>query len=853
VWRRDYVEGENDSGRDALQTFLEDEFDDDGELLLFTGGSEFEYSRTVTESDTVEFSSEVAVSTESSFSHEFESKTGALLFGNGATVNLKFGSQASISSAQILDKTRESSTESEQTVGFVLADGDVWDSFATYVHEGPWGTPIFFTDPGSVTSWPWEQGTVKGVDVQLELISSEDNGPFDYRDGAHYQFRVTSIGKGVKEGSGFDFMFYDLPIGNPKSAVVQFNGSDEAPYMYELFKGFSGIDLINGVEEEDGIGVASANIMVSIYPPQRDWDNTIEVEYPVVVQSESAKDYQIAVNKVLRPRFADLRAPRATVTAPYDGQRISPTLFTTEGFEIEAFCDDEDVAQVQIQIRTKQPDSVYEPWQNLSGMLWQDGGANDNVTIVTHTERDPQRKEFTFDWAASDISSLGVGEYQLRAVSQDAATRLSADGSTQTAMPNVDLDAPVITFRVDDSEPTVLTTVPFYQDRESERIYRAELSVIFTDDMRADDFNDRSFEVVDLLDNAMRVAGFVSYSPTLRKAAFVPVQPLIPNGFYRATIKTDSETGEVDAAGEPIIDRGLHDLAGNPLDQEFSWTFRTTDSPFEEEWSLTFSVTDNVSTNANNIAGVEYGALDMGDLEEDERDARAAPGLSQQLRFSFLNMDKVEFDRDMRPADGRLSHHWFFVIIHAANSADVTIQWQPSIKLASTLRQYQDIWLVEFNADSSVKSRIQLDPTEATFNENTAEFDPVEAYTYTNEGETSRYFRLDVQKSSFVAETLLVGTSGWRFLSVPIIPERAEPFVNLGDDIDPFQLYQYDTEIGGYKIYPFDIGEVALQTGHGYFTRLEDDVEVDVGGAQNYDEVTLTLDVAGWMPLAIRS
>ena len=81
---------------------------------------------------------------------------------------------------------------------------------------------------------------------------------------------------------------------------------------------------------------------------------------------------------------------------------------------------------------------------------------------------------------------------------------------------------------------------------------------------------------------------------------------------------------------------------------------------------------------------------------------------------------------------------------------------------------------------------------------------------------------------------------------MPITPQRAEPFVNLGDDIDPFRLYQYDTALGGYKVYPFDIGEVGLQTGHGYFTRLEEDVEVDVGGSSNYDDVTLELDAAGW-------
>ena len=103
-----------------------------------------------------------------------------------------------------------------------------------------------------------------------------------------------------------------------------------------------------------------------------------------------------------------------------------------------------------------------------------------------------------------------------------------------------------------------------------------------------------------------------------------------------------------------------------------------------------------------------------------------------------------------------------------------------------------------------------------------------------------------MQKASYVADELETGTSGWKFFSVPITPQRAEPFVNLGDDIDPFQLFQYDTALSGYKVYPYDIGEVSLQTGHGYFTRLEKGVEVDVGGASNNNDVTLELDTAGW-------
>ena len=811
VWRKDHVLGGKDSSRTALDQFREEKFtaeDNKGELIIFSGGGEFEYSRTITETNTVEFSSSVSLSSTSSFSHEFELSAGISILGSGGKDIGASGSEASIGSSQDFTKARESGTESEQTVGFVLADGDAWDSYSTYVHEGPWGTPIFFTDPGSVTSWPWEQGTVKGVDVELSQGEGND-GPFDYRQGAHYKFTVTSRGVAVKESSGFDFIIYDVPTDNPNSATVKFNANG-APYKIELAQ-------------------STANVIVSIYPPERDWKNAAEMEYPVMVQAESAGDYQIAVNKVLKPRFADLRAPRATVTAPYDGQRISPTLFTTDGFKIEAFSDDEDIDRIQLQIRTLQPDGVYQPWQHLTGMLWQNGEANANVTVVPYIERDPERREFTFSWAPAEIQALGVGEYQLRAVAKDAATRLSPDGITQTASPSTDLDPPIVMFRVDDSPPTVLTTIPFYQDKDAARIYHGELSATFNDDMRSTDFSDRTFEVIDLLNNAPPVGGFVSYSPALRKAVFVPVTPFNPNGFYKATINSS-----------------VHDLAGNALKSEFSWTFRTTDSPFEETWSIILSATDGDSTDGNNIASVEFGAEEG----EDAKDARALTAFGNQLALSFIDDQLTEFDRDTRPADGRLSHHWFFAVKHATDATgNVILSWKPSSKLiqSAAQRQYKELRLVEFidKEGTPTQQTISLDPSVARDSAGLAK--QTDIYTYTPAtDELVRYFRLDVMKANFVATTFNAGSSGWRFFSVPITPEIADPFVNMGDDIDPFQMFKYDTAVSGYKVYPLDIGEVALQTGYGYFTRLNSNVEVDVGGATNNTDQTLTLTDAGW-------
>jgi len=778
-----------------------EELSDEFETLIFSAGPEFEYSRRIQQGVTNSFSLEVAFESGAEMSHEFDVKTGFEAWGSGTTITIKSGGSGAINTSTSYSSAWESGIESEQSVGFVLQDDDIGDNIATRVYTDPvWGTPLFFQEPGSITSDPWEPGTNKAVDVVMELIEEPSSvGPFDYHDGTHYRVKVQYTGARELEAATVDFVIYANPILNLEEMTAQFNGQ-HGPFELYLCK-----------------QAPTLEVEVSLYPPAIDQNNTEEKEYEIGIEVDSITDApQIFRVLTLKPKFADLRAPRAIITAPYSGQRISPVLFPeTDPFDIQLVSNDLDLDNIQLQIRSKQPDSVWEPWRNLSGMAWEDGGANANVEVFERLERNPPRREFTFKWTEGEIKTLGVGEYALRAVATDKATK-----------PNVDIEPPDVVFLVDGSKPTVLTTIPDYQAPESQRIYRGELSAIFTDDMRADDFSDRTFAVADLLKGGEQVAGFASYSPTLRKSVFVPVVPFQPNGFYRVEIKTD-----------------VHDFAGNPLDNAFMWTFRTTDSPFEETWSIILSADDGTSTDANNIVAVEYGAEDG----EDEKDARAVPKISSQFDLSFLDRDLVKFDRDIRPADGRLGHHWFFAISNPGG--DVTIMYQPSIKLTRSpdLRQYKVLRLMEFDEDGNVSNIIPLKPEDAEFDPNTGKYMPLEAYSYTPKpGEDSRHFRLDVQKASFVATEFVKGTSGWKFLSVPITPDRADPFVNLGDDIESFKLYKYDTAISGYKIYPLDIGEVALQTGRGYFTRLEEYVEVDVGGSANSEDKEIVLADIGW-------
>ncbi|RKY05206.1 hypothetical protein DRP77_01660, partial [Candidatus Poribacteria bacterium] len=785
----------------------------DYEMLIISAGPSFEYSRTVSVEHTVSFSLGISVESSSEFSHELviKEKFSVPLVGFGVEIDLKSGSSASIGSSTEFGAEWESGCSAEQTVGFVLKDDDIGDNIITYVFEDPrWGTPLFLQDPGSITSDPWEPGTNKGIDATMELLE-EPSGPMDYHDGAHYKIKVKYTGLRSLDAFRFDFIMFTLPTLNPNQAYVEFNGY-WGPYSI-------------GLDSEADTAVVD----VLIKPPKRDLNNSEEKQYEVTIILEESGDQQVHREITLKPKFADLRAPRAVIKAPYDGERISPVLFPEEDpFEIRVVSEDTDIAKIQLQIRSKQPDGVWEPWRNLSGMVWEEGKDNPNVTVFDRLDRRPPHREFVFKWSEDEIRSLGVGEYALRAVATDKAT----------PNPNTDIDPPFVVFMVDDAKPSVLCTVPDYQARESERIYRGELSVTFTDDMRASDFSDRTFYVTDLLDGGKKVAGYVSYSPALRKAVFVPVKPFRPNGYYRVEIKTDVDT---DGDGE-VDERGVHDLAGNPLDTTFVWTFRTTDVPFEPTWSINWRVSDGVTVDSNNVCGVEYGAEDG----EDEKDVRAVPTLGSQMRMCFLDRERNEFDRDIRPADGRLAHHWFFVIDNAKPGSTVTIEYQPSTRLTKATRQYQILRLVEFDQNGEVSNVIDLDPTQAEVDPNTGQPGYVVAYQYVNQGERSRYFRLDVQKAEFIATKWEVGTSGWKFFSVPITPRQAEPFVNLGDDIEPFQMFQYDTASGGYKVYPYDIGEVGLETGKGYFTRLNGDVEVDVGGAMNQGDVVITLEAAGW-------
>ena len=69
--------------------------EDETETLIFSAGPAFEYSRTISTSSMVEFSSEVGLETSSEFSHEVEIKACFVAWGTGTEMNLASGSAAS--------------------------------------------------------------------------------------------------------------------------------------------------------------------------------------------------------------------------------------------------------------------------------------------------------------------------------------------------------------------------------------------------------------------------------------------------------------------------------------------------------------------------------------------------------------------------------------------------------------------------------------------------------------------------------------------------------------------------------------------------------------------------------------
>lgn len=154
---------------DAFEAFkdatgLED--DTDIEMLLFSGGPVYEYSRSISEGHFATHTYSTFVRDTATLSTHFTYDTPPhSLYPTGLPVFLRMqvGSGFNVGNEDRFSHSMESGQAVEQTVGFRLHDDDVGDRLVTYVCADPhWGTPLFFQDAGSRTSDPWGSGNQQG-------------------------------------------------------------------------------------------------------------------------------------------------------------------------------------------------------------------------------------------------------------------------------------------------------------------------------------------------------------------------------------------------------------------------------------------------------------------------------------------------------------------------------------------------------------------------------------------------------------------------------------------------------------------------------------------------------------------
>ena len=107
------------------------------------------------------------------------------------------------------------------------------------------------------------------------------------------------------------------------------------------------------------------------------------------------------------------------------------------------------------------------------------------------------------------------------------------------------------TGMLDDQAPTVLETSPL--DLQGNVSVATELTATFSEDMDLLSIDDQSFT---LMQGLVPLSGMISYDNQL--ATFIPDLALLDDTEYTATITTDAT-----------------DLAGNPLELDYVWTFRT--------------------------------------------------------------------------------------------------------------------------------------------------------------------------------------------------------------------------------------------------------------------------------------
>ena len=227
--------------------------DDDNSAISFDAGAAFEYS--------------YEAGTTASNTTEVVFEEAGQIFGQFGVEFGGIGFEASTTNVTTTETTETTATEEtkSKTIGFVLDDDDPGDGFAFEMKKDMiWGMPVFVL-VGGQSSCPWEEGTVKRQDTQINanLSTLTNVSPGEPA--------VFTVNLGNNSGTA-ETQAYTLSVlaeSNPYGAVITSSGSNLASGVtYEIDAGESipiSVSIERGPIEYD-----YENIRLQFAPPCED-------------------------------------------------------------------------------------------------------------------------------------------------------------------------------------------------------------------------------------------------------------------------------------------------------------------------------------------------------------------------------------------------------------------------------------------------------------------------------------------------------------------------------------------------------------------------------------------------------
>ncbi|MCF7918325.1 MAG: T9SS type A sorting domain-containing protein [Candidatus Cloacimonetes bacterium] len=174
----------------------------------FDAGATYEYTETEETSETVSYQFETFINEETAFAAGIE------VNGVGVVGGFMIGTEITMG-----ESSSETTTHSN-TVGFVLADDDIGDSFTLDVKwDGTYGTPVFETITGA-SSNPWEDGTQMRDQPSLDITpAAQVNVSPD--EAASFTMLLGNLSETEEQR---EYWFRVINTSNPDGAQISVNG-----------------------------------------------------------------------------------------------------------------------------------------------------------------------------------------------------------------------------------------------------------------------------------------------------------------------------------------------------------------------------------------------------------------------------------------------------------------------------------------------------------------------------------------------------------------------------------------------------------------------------------------------------